>query len=227
MPEVAGTQNAQAQASQQSKARVGLADNYETFLTLLTTQLANQDPLDPQDSQEFVSQLTAFTGVEQQIALKESMDSLLQLQSTSLQMNAVGFMGQKAIVLNDKLSLGEDGDLTWTYNLAREADETTVKVYDDKDRLVNEYDAQTGAGAHDFTWDGKNEKGQRLPEGVYRIEIVSKDAEGNAIETDTRTEGVVTGVDLSGSQVYVEIGETKIPLGLVVGIKSSTTNTNS
>src|SRR6476620_1092951 len=71
----------------------GIANNFDQFLSLLTTQLKNQSPLDPLDTNQFTAQLVQFAGVEQQLKTNETLTSLLGLNSANTATAAVGFIG--------------------------------------------------------------------------------------------------------------------------------------
>ena len=98
MTEVNAAAQTQQAQSQSKLATAGLADNFDTFLTLLTEQLKNQDPLDPLESEQFVQQLVQFSSVEQQIASNESLEALLALQQSDAQLKALDFIGKEATV---------------------------------------------------------------------------------------------------------------------------------
>src|SRR6187200_3618764 len=81
-----------------STASTGLADNFQTFLTLLTTQLQNQNPLDPLDTNQFTQQLVQFAGVEQQLKTNDQLSNLVSLQQTMQATQALDFVGKNAVV---------------------------------------------------------------------------------------------------------------------------------
>ena len=101
---------------QLESSRTSLADNYEMFLNLLTAQMKNQDPLDPLDSTQFVDQLVSFSGVEQQIAQNQNLESLLIVQSAAAQTSSVGYIGRVATALTPDSRL-ESGTAAWQYEL--------------------------------------------------------------------------------------------------------------
>src|SRR5712671_4717458 len=95
-----------------STATTGIADNFQTFLTLLTTQLKNQNPLDPLDTNQFTQQLVQFAGVEQQLKSNDQLASLVKLQSTAQATQALNFVGATAVVDGGTASL-QKGAATW------------------------------------------------------------------------------------------------------------------
>src|SRR5689334_16773248 len=85
-------------ASLSSTADQTIAGNFQTFLTLLTTQLQNQNPLDPLDTNQFTQQLVQFASVEQQIKMNTQLQSLVSLQQTAQNSQALGFVGKTVTV---------------------------------------------------------------------------------------------------------------------------------
>ncbi|HBU61148.1 MAG: flagellar hook capping protein [Oceanicaulis sp.] len=222
MTEVNAAAQTQQAQSQSKLATAGLADNFDTFLTLLTEQLKNQDPLDPLESEQFVQQLVQFSSVEQQIASNESLEALLALQQSDAQLKALDFIGKEATV-NTRYNLLQDGEATWEYGLSQEADSVEILIFDEKGTQVRRLDGETGEGVHAVTWDGKDQAGNTLPEGVYEIEIIAKDADKNAIDYATRVSHRVTGVEMSGGQAQVSFanGELVLPASLVTSVREA------
>jgi flagellar basal-body rod modification protein FlgD len=203
----------QLQASQ-----TGLADNFEMFLSLLTSQMKNQDPLDPLDSTQFVNQLVSFSGVEQQIAQNRNLESLLIIQSAAAQTTSVGYIGRVATAQTPDTQL-EDGSANWQYSLAENAEATSLIVRDSSDRIVYQTTGSEIAGDHDFTWDGQSSSGVQQPDGVYTLEVSSVTSNGAAIESDIRASGRVTGIDLSGSEVMVAMGGVNVTLSSILSLE--------
>ena len=197
-----------------------LADNFDTFLRLLTQQLQNQDPLNPMDSQEFVTQLVQFSSVEQQIAQTRSLDALLAMQSASAVMSASGYVGREVTLATDTAELA-GGEARWSYNLDRNAQGTDLVVSDRNGRVVATLPGATGSGSHDFAWNGRDMAGNTLPAGLYTLEVVARDAQGERIAAPVRVSGRVTGVDMSGPEVRVELGAVSAPFANVIAVREA------
>lgn len=212
------TAAAQAQPQSQSRlATANLADNFDTFLTLLTEQLKNQDPLDPLNSEQFVQQLVQFSSVEQQIATNESLSALLSLQQSDAQLKALEFIGKDATATT-ALNQLENGSATWEYALAQEASTVELLVFDAKGTQVRRLNGATGEGTQSITWDGKDEAGNTLPDGIYRLEVVAKDGDNTRIDTSTRITQRVTGVEMAGGEAQVSMNGLIIPASLVTRV---------
>ena len=205
--------------SQSAGAAGELAENFDTFLTLLTEQLQNQDPLNPMDSQQFVSQLVDFSSVEQLIGSNQSLESLLALQSATARMGAVDYIGKQATLSTDSAAL-QNGKADWTYALPREAVSSTLVITNEQGRQVASLPGQTGSGPHDFAWDGRDAAGNLQPDGVYTLQVVAKDAQDNGMSVPVRVTGQVTGVDMSGDEVIVELGRLRTPAAQVIALRS-------
>src|SRR5438309_6693943 len=98
-----------------STATTGIADNFQTFLTLLTTQLQNQNPLDPLDTNQFTQQLVQFAGVEQQMNMNTQLQTLVSLQQTAQNTQALGFIG-KTVTVTGSVAPLTNGQAQWTFN---------------------------------------------------------------------------------------------------------------
>src|SRR4051812_1112732 len=135
-----------------------LSSNFDTFLQLLTTQLKNQDPTSPMDSNQFTQQLVQFSQVEQQIATNTNLKTLISQGTTQAGIFAGSYLGRKVSVANGNASLN-DGVADWTYNLATSASTAALSVSDANGRIVFSQAGAIGAGAHAFSWNGKDGNG--------------------------------------------------------------------
>tara|TARA_R110002072_G_scaffold77597_2_gene180768 strand:- start:2222 stop:2875 length:654 start_codon:yes stop_codon:yes gene_type:complete len=203
---------------QLESSRTSLADNYEMFLNLLTAQMKNQDPLDPLDSTQFVDQLVSFSGVEQQIAQNQNLESLLIVQSAAAQTSSVGYIGRVATALTPDSRL-QGGAATWQYELPESAQTTDLIIRDSSNRIVYRTSGDTTTGQHDFSWDGQTSTGHAAPDGIYSLEINAAAQNGAEITAEIRASARVTGIDLSGSEVVVEMGGVEVPLSSILALQ--------
>ncbi len=181
-----------------------LAENFDNFLLLLTTQLKNQDPTNPLDSSEFTSQLTGFAGVEQQVATNKHLETLLALQTGSQISSASSFIGKIAEVKNNGILVKQTGDAFFSYELDAPTKATFITIADASGNVVFTSEGQTSSGRHNVTWDGKNNDGVRVPPGTYGVAVTFENDEGNIEEAaNLLTAGLVTGVDLTGDTVQL------------------------
>lgn len=220
MTTVTGTTTTTTSTSSSSSSRTSLATNFQTFLTLLTTQLQNQDPTSPMDTNEFTQQLVMYSQVEQQIDTNEKLDSLISLSSSQSSNLAMSYLGKK-VTMTDGSGQLSDGSATWTYGLASDASSTTITVKDSDGNVVYSKAGETTSGTHTFSWDGTSTQGDTLSDGLYTVTVSATDSNGKSVTTTVASTATVTGVDLSGSTPQLVIGTSEIPLTSATMITNS------
>lgn len=196
------------------------SEDIETFLTLLTTQLQNQDPLDPLDANEFTQQLIQFAEIEQAIKVNDNLEDQLAVQVTSMLANLGGYIGKTVETAGSDGQL-TNGAMTFSYTLDKEYDSSTIVISDEAGLPVYSTSGESLAGVHEFTWDGRDSGGQQLADGVYSVSVNALDAEGNASAATIASQGVVTGVQLIDGVPYLEIGNVNVPLSDLMSVKGT------
>ncbi|MGE0338433.1 MAG: flagellar hook assembly protein FlgD [Xanthobacteraceae bacterium] len=209
-----------AAASQSAASRTTIANNFDTFLLLLTTQLKNQNPLDPLDTNQFTQQLVQFAGVEQQIRTNESLEALVNLNKTSQLSTAMSYVGA-TVTADGATSALKQGVATW-YLTAPRAAAATINVSDSTGNVVFTQETTLEAGTYAYNWDGKLANGQTAPEGQYTIKINAKDASGQGVTVSTQFSGVVDAVDLSGSEPLLMIGTALLTMDKIKTVQRPT-----
>lgn len=209
---------------------VKLASDFTQFLTLLTTQLQNQDPLSPMDSTEFTNQLVQFSQVEQQINSNQKLDSLLALQLSSISSVALGYVGMDISYISSEMNYDGSKPIDITYALGSEAITSKVNVYNEDGELIYSADAPRDTGMNKFTWNGTKTNGDPVEAGTYTIKIDATDKDGKAIENSTVVSGHVGGIETQNGVVYVLVGDRAVPMSSIVNAKqpaTTTANTNN
>ena len=176
-------------------AATGLADNFDTFLKLLTEQLKNQDPLEPMEAEKFTEQLVQFSGVEQQIKTNDNLETSNALAFANQQGNMVGYIGKTVDVSGNRAQLS-DNKAIWGYELDAEAAEVSVAVTDATGKVVFTGSGPTEQGLNTVNWDGKDNAGNQMPDGLYQLSAAAKDAEGDPLELRMRMTGQVEAVEI-------------------------------
>ncbi len=201
------TSTVQSNSATTASSSSTLSADMNTFLTLLTTQLKYQDPLDPMDTAEFTNQLVQYSNVEQSIQMNDKLNNLLSLGVANLGAQAVSYIGKTAQVLGDVMPL-QDGKAKATYTLNKDVQSVSILVKDMNGKVVYTTSGQgTTSGTHEFTWDGKDSDGNRLEDGAYQIIVSPKVANGEDAATVTTTIfGKVTGVANDDDGVYIGLG---------------------
>ena len=191
-----------------------LASNFETFLSLLTAQLKNQDPLSPMDSNEFTGQLTQMAGVEQQLLSNQLLTALLNGQKGDGLASASNYIGKDATAVWDATKAA-DGKASWSYELGKNATEVELQVLNAAGQVVWKGPAPEGgntSGVHDFNWTG-GENGS-----VYTLKVAAKDGAGGKVDAQVLMRGRITGVEMYADEPYVTIGNSIMPLSTIIAL---------
>ena len=202
--------------------RQGIADNFDTFLQLLTTQLKNQNPLDPLDTNQFTQQLVQFSSVEQQLKTNDYLSALVSSNGNSGNTNAVGYIGKTVTASGTRSELA-NGKAVWNFSLKDTAN-VNVTIKNADGNVVYTEAGQLQAGAGQFTWDGKDTQGNTMAPGTYSITMQGTNAEGKMVNISTETTGAVTGVDFTGSEPVLMIGTARVNLSGVTSVRQTTTS---
>lgn len=197
-----------------------LAENFDTFLTLLTSQLKNQDPLEPMKSEQFTQQLVQFSQVEQQISTNDMLESLISLSLAAQHGALVDFIGKTVEGPGDRARL-QDGSASWTFDLEKEPEEVSVLITNSSGLPVFATTTVGHEGTNEFLWDGRDNSGNTLPDDTYRISISATDSSGTAITSTVRTVGVVDGIEVVNGVAQLTVNGTVVPLNEVTSVSAT------
>ncbi|MBN9064183.1 MAG: flagellar hook capping protein [Rhizobiales bacterium 65-9] len=214
---VSGNSNSSYPSSSSSKSGQMIASNFQAFLTLLTTQLKNQNPLDPLDTNQFTQQLVQFASVEQQLKSNDTLSALLTASQSTNLANATGFIG-KTVTANGATAAMQDGSTKWNVNLPRAAKSVTLTVTDSNKNVVWTEQKSMSTGDNEYVWNGKTTTGQMAPAGDYNLTVTAVDATGASIKPSLAFSGVVDGVNVSNGATTLKIGDYAISLGQVTSV---------
>lgn len=205
-------------SSSLASSRQSIADNFDSFLQILTTQLKNQNPLDPMDTNQFTQQLVQFTGVEQQLKTNEFLEAMVLSNQNSGQSAAVGYIGKTVTASGVKSELGATG-AKWHFAVD-EAATINVTVKDAAGNVVFTKQGNVPSGESIFTWDGLSSDGKEMPDGTYSINIQAKNADGKMVGVATEMTGEVTGVDFTGSEPVLLVGSARVNMSAVLSVRA-------
>jgi len=194
-----------------------IASNFQEFLKLLTTQLKNQDPLSPLDTNQFTQQLVAFASVEQQLKTNTDLDKLVMLNKTSQATAALGFVGSQVTADGSTTQL-KNGLAAWNITSPRPA-AASVSIVDQNGNTVWTGQQTLDTGTQSYSWNGRTSTGTIAPDGLYTIQITAQDAAGQSVAVSTQYTGTVTGVDLSGSQPLLQVGSSYLTISQIRSIQ--------
>ena len=192
--------------SQSAGAKAKLNEDLNRFLTLLVTQLQNQDPLDPLDATEFTSQLVQFASVEQQIFQNSNLEKLLNLQETNQISQMVDFIGKRVEYVGQELSL-EKGNAEFSYVMPLSVVDANINISNSAGQNVFFAKGDATAGKHTVVWDGVDKNGNQQSDGKYSVLVSGTDPQGNLVTIEHLMVGSVSGAGVEESQVKLFIGE--------------------
>ena len=210
------TSNTQANINGAQKS---LAGDQQTFLTLLTAQLKNQDPLSPTDTNQFTQQLVAMTGVQQQITTNQLLQQLVNQQVGVG--DPVSLIGKTVTASTPSAQL-QNSQASWLYSVDSQASDVSLQVTDSLGRVVWQQDAGSmAAGEHGFSWNGKDVHGaQQADGGVYTLSATASGANGQSLTSHVYTRGVAQSVQQSNGQTLIEVNGVGVPMSAITSVGS-------
>jgi flagellar basal-body rod modification protein FlgD len=196
-----------------------LSGNFDTFLTLLTTQLQNQDPLSPMDSTQFTQQLVEFSQVEQQINTNSNLNSLITQGQSQSGAYAASYLGRQVTLTNGQAAL-QGGEADWSYDLAGPSAATALTVTDSTGKVVFNTTGANTPGVSDFAWNGEDNNGNQLPDGAYTLTVAAQASDGSAVATAVKSTGTVSEVDMTSGTPQLMIGGLSVPLANISAVSN-------
>lgn len=220
-PTTNATSAAAGNAANLASGQSQLNTTYTSFLTLLTAQLKNQDPLSPMDTNTFTQQLVSMNGVQQQLLSNNLLQQLVS-QSTGAGSigSAVSLIG-KSVTSQSAVQALQNGTAAWTYNLGSDASKATLEVLDAQGNVVWSGAAPSlHSGDNAFSWNGKTSSGQTLTSGNYTLGVSATDANSQAIASTVAIHGTVTGVQTAGGVTQVQVGGVPVNFNTITSVSN-------
>ena len=194
-----------------------LAGNFNDFLSLLTTQLQNQDPTSPMDTNQFTSQLVQFTGVAEQITANTTLSSILTANLAQQLTSASGMVGKSVSFTGGTLPL-QSGAAAVDYQTTS-AEPVQLVVSNSAGTPVYSQTVNATAGSNTWNWNGVNSAGTQEPDGAYTVAVT---AAGTGATLPFQAVGTVTGAEQSGTAVNLQFGSANVPFSDVVSLSAAT-----
>jgi flagellar basal-body rod modification protein FlgD len=222
---VTATNTATSSTSSSTSSNTTIANNFQTFLTLLTTQLQNQNPLDPLDTNQFTQQLVQFASVEQQLRQNDQLATLINIEKTAQSTAALAYVGNIVAVDGSKAPYDGSNSATWTLKAPNDTTATiTITNAAGQTVFSGSYAVQQGNAT--FGWDGKGNDGTQWPAGTYTLNASGKDSAGNNVAIPSEIQGVVESVDLTASPPLLSIGGQNYTTDKIKRVVRSTTTSS-
>jgi flagellar basal-body rod modification protein FlgD len=211
------TSSSSAASATSANALTSLSNNFNDFLSLLTTQLQNQDPSSPLDTNQFTSELVQFTGVEQQITTNASLTSLIQATQGEEVIQATGVVGKTVTVNAADIALQNgSGSINFT---TTSAEPVSISIFNASGTDIKDVSATSSAGSNTWTWDGTDNSGSTQPDGSYKIVVTGSPTNGAAAASVPFTvNGTATGVTNTNGVVSLNVGALSVNFSDVVSV---------
>jgi flagellar basal-body rod modification protein FlgD len=212
----AGSTSAGAITQTGTNALGSLSNNFSDFLSMLMTQLRNQDPTTPLDANQFTSELVQFSSVEQQINTNTDLTQLIQLTQASQVEQSSALIGKPVTVTSSQLSL-QNGTAGVNFNTAN-PEPVVIGVYNASGAEVASTGLTSGAGANSWTWNGRDVNGNTLPDGVYKVSVTTASGSGAASQVPFTVTGTATSVQNNNGTVQLQMGGLTVPFSAVQSV---------
>jgi len=191
----------------------------DDFLKLFVAQLENQDPLSPMEGTDLSNQLAQFSSLEQLTNANQNLEYLLLYQSSMNNAEAVNFIGKTVKAVGDSISVKDGTSSQIQFDLAGDAAEVNVYIYDSSDNLVKTINCGSlSDGEQSIEWDGTNENGETVSDGTYTMEVSATDGEGETIVASTYMTVEVTGATFKEGNAYLLAGDIAISMSDVLEV---------
>jgi flagellar basal-body rod modification protein FlgD len=214
-----GTSSTSTGTSSTTSGAQSIAGNFDTFLQLLTTQLQNQDPLDPLDTDQFTQQLVEFASVEQQVNMNTNLQTLISMQQTSEATSALQLVGSTVTLSGSAAPLSNATSTPATWNLTSASPATAnVTITSAAGTTAYTGTVALNAGSNTYTWSGQGNSGVTWPDGTYTLAITATSASGQTVNVTPAVEGTVTGVSLATNPPTLTVAGQSVQLSQVTSI---------
>jgi flagellar basal-body rod modification protein FlgD len=212
----AAASTATGSAAAATNPLVALSSNFNDFLQMLMTQLQNQDPTSPMDTNAFTTELVQFSGVEQQINTNSSLTQLIQLTQAGETMQGTSMTGKEVTVQSSQIAVQNgSGTLNFTDPTAGTV---AVAVTDANGNQLYGTTLNASAGSNSWTWNGEGNQGNQLPDGAYNVAVVSANANGTTSTLPFTVTGLATGVESLSSGMQLQMGALTVPFSTVQSV---------
>lgn len=192
----------------------------DAFLTLLVTQLQNQDPMNPADSTEFTAQLAQFSELEAMENVNSNLEDLKTLQINQSYTEAVTFIGKNVLAGGDSVYINDGVPEDVNFHLAGDASTVYVSIYNAYGSLIDTIQTQAlPAGNNAVAWDGYDRSGYALPDGGYTFEVQAVDASGESVSCKPLITDAVIAVNFTGGNPVLVTHDRQIPLSDVFEVQ--------
>lgn len=192
----------------------------EDFINILVTQMKYQNPLEPLNNEQMAMQIAQMSSVDALQQMEQTMKNMVAKYDLVVNMQAASLVGKKVEVAGNQLYLSPNQIAEGFYQLPQAA-RVTINIYDSLGNLVKTVDdGRKEVGKQKFSWNGQNNKGERVAEGLYTFAISAVDDKGNKLGVSTSQIGEIKEIAYENGTVYFFIGGQKYKLDSILTIFS-------
>jgi flagellar basal-body rod modification protein FlgD len=196
-----------------------LGANFNQFLQLLLTQVQNQDPTDPTNTDQFTTELVQFTGVQEQVNANTSLGQLIKLQQSSQVLQSAGLVGKQATVTSNEITLQKGtGEITFTGTAGQPV---AISIVDANGNDLRDVTLTANAGTNTWSWDGTDNNGSTVPDGAYGIAVETQAGSAAPAAVPFSVIGTATGISTSGTTTQLQLGALSVGLSALQGISGN------
>ena len=192
----------------------------DAFMTLLLTQMKNQDPTNPLKSHEMAAQLAQFTSLEKLNNINDGIDNLRKDNQPSHNFQALALIGKSVTMDNSKITRNDEAAThELRFNLPQDAQKVTLDIKDANGNSIRKMEVKNlKAGPNQLSWNGQTEEGATAPKGDYTLGVEAINSAGKKLFVQTKADGIITGVNFTAQGAQLLMGKQVISMADVKSI---------
>ena len=196
-----------------------LSTNFSSFLNLLMTQLQNQNPTSPLDSNQFTSELVQFSQVEQQINTNTGLGQLIQLTQAGDLTQASAMLGSTVTANSSQIPL-QNGKAQLTFT-APAAEPAAIAIYNSSGQQILTASVNAQQGTNQWNWNGRDSNGATVPDGAYTVAVIGANTNGSTSALPFTVTGTATGVTSANNSLSLSLGSLSVPFSAVQSVNKT------
>lgn len=210
---------ASATSAANAPSKVTIGADLNMFLKLLTTQMQNQDPLNPMDSTQYTQQLVQYSQVEQTVQQSSTLKDILASLTNQTMAQAAGFIGKDAEFNSAVAGLGAKS-ASWTYSAEVPVATGKMEITNAAGVVVDSRTVSLNGRRGDYSWDGTLANGSKAPTGSYTLSMTAQNAAGATVPVTVHSVGTVGGINAINGGITLDVNGAQMPIGVLVGLAS-------
>jgi flagellar basal-body rod modification protein FlgD len=216
---VAHTAATSAAGTKSGDALATLSGNFQNFLQMLMTQLKNQDPTSPLDTNQFTTELVQFSSVEQQISTNANLTQLIQLTQGDTVIQSSALLGKAVAVQSSTMPLQNGaGAVQFTGTAGQKI---AIGISNASGTALRSVQVTAAPGTNSWSWDGTDNAGNKLPDGAYKVAVVSAGGSSAGTAVPFSVIGTATAVQVQNNAVQLQLGGVTVPFSAVQSVGAS------